>query len=396
MIDFKKELEKFDFFDIDRELQDTYKEVSGIFNVVNSTFSRFSKEQGKTNIRLDELTDILEEEKEKNEMIGELKLKVDNSEKERVSIIRGIIEILDQVEYLYRLFINAENESLKGQLSLMWELISKTLISIGVTRIDDKNTVFDPSLNLIVETSSNTSLDEGVILDVLKSGYIYKGVVVRRSEVIANKHTLEESLIEEVAEVEKIDEVEVTGEMKETEEAETTLEMSKIEKIVEDSESETKKEAKIISEEGKIDDRGIESGVKNGVSAEINKSDISTISVERQINIPTETQHLQVGIKGSTRIKGKGFSNIKIKDSVDVLENNYIIAELENFRDIHINDTFVNNTYIDGYIINIGENKVEKNYNSNDNDDNNNNSSSSNNNKLNKPEIEEGKSKEDN
>jgi len=200
MIDFGKELEEFDFFSVDNNMQNTHKELTNVFNEVNSILGRIGKEQGKANIQLEELMLILDEEKEKDEAIKKLKKSIDSSEYEKLSIVKGLIEVLDHVENLYRLFSTEENESLHQQLSLMWNLISKILLSIGITRIDDENTMFNPLLNSITGTSSDTGLDEGIILNVLKSGYIYKDMVLRKSEVIANKYipipTQDDNIIE--------------------------------------------------------------------------------------------------------------------------------------------------------------------------------------------------------
>ncbi|NSW91119.1 MAG: nucleotide exchange factor GrpE [Firmicutes bacterium] len=199
MIAFEEELKKFDFFNIDSSFKDTQSELVNVFREVNSTLGRISKEQDKANIQLEEIMLVFDEIKEKDETIKKLEKSLDSSEREKLAIIKSLIEILDEVENLYRLSMKEENESWHQQVSLMWGLINKVLFSIGMTRIDDENTMFNPLLNNIVGVKSNIELGEGIVLEVLKSGYTYKGMVLRKSEVIVNKHmaVIEEQRIEE-------------------------------------------------------------------------------------------------------------------------------------------------------------------------------------------------------
>ena len=188
MIDFEEELKRFDFFNIDSSFVYAQNELADIFREVNSILGRIGKEQSKTNMQIEEIMMILDEIKEKDETVEKLEKYVDSSEKEKLFIIKALIEILDEVENLYRLSVKEENESWRQQVFLMWGLIGKILFSIGMTRIDDENTVFNPFLNNITGVKSNTGLAEGIVLEVLKSGYTYKGTILRKSDVIVNKH----------------------------------------------------------------------------------------------------------------------------------------------------------------------------------------------------------------
>jgi molecular chaperone GrpE len=382
MIDFGKELEKFDFFSVDSKLQGTHKELTNVLSEVNSTLGRIGKEQGKANIQLEELMIILDEEKEKHEVIENLKKRIDSSEDEKLSIIKGLIKVLDQIENFYRLFANEENESLYRQLSLMWELIYKILLSIGITRIDDENTIFEPSLNNIVGTNSNTDLDEGTILSVLKSGYIYKDVVLRKSEVIANKHipiSMEEDNTTENKENEYEEISEDNGENLETEDMyDESHKDEGIELIenypecVEREEGEGKesiggKEAIETAED--VNDAQIADDVYNADHMESTEDVVineaaegyTNIHTKRQMNIPMKMRSMNVQIEENTDIKMKEPMSIQIKENVDVQVEGNIVAQLKKHRNICMEATNKESIYIGSDEIDIKTDEIEAN-----------------------------------
>jgi molecular chaperone GrpE len=382
MIDFGKELEKFDFFSVDSKLQDTHKELTNVLSEVNSTLGRIGKEQGKANIQLEELMIILDEEKEKDEVIKNLKKRIDSSEDEKLSIIKGLIKVLDQIENFYRLFANEENESLYRQLSLMWELIYKILLSIGITRIDDENTIFEPSLNNIAGTNSNTDLDEGTILSVLKSGYVYKDMVLRKSEVIANKHisiSMEEDNTTENKENEYEEISEDNGENVETgdvyDESRKDEGIELIEnypECVEREEGEGKesiggKEAIETAED--VNDAQIAEDVYDAERTESTEDVVineaaegyTNIHTKRQMNIPMKMRSMNVQIEENTDIKMKEPMSIQIKENVDVQVEGNIVAQLKKHRNICMEATNKESIYIGSDEIDIKTDEIEAN-----------------------------------
>ncbi|MDD4113489.1 MAG: nucleotide exchange factor GrpE [Herbinix sp.] len=373
MIDFEKELEKFDFFSVDNNLQDTHKELTNVFSEVNSTLGRIGKEQGKANIQLEELMLILDEEKEKDEVINNLKKSIDLSENEKLSVIKGLVEVLDHVENLYRLFTREENESLHQQLSLMWNLISKILLSIGITRIDDENTMFNPFLNSIAGTSSDTDLDEGIVLSVLKSGYIYKDMVLRKSEVIANKHM-------EAEEIDKIYEEQLNKEYM-TEEQKVEDKHNSM-AVGDDNFSENGCEEMNADNVENVKIEGMYAGSHNdgmdnveteavydesnndvsnnrestyGTSVKDSTDDIvikevvkgyTNIHTKRQMNIPVQMKHMNVQIEEHTDVKMKECTSIQIKEHVDVQVEGDMVAQVKKHTNVCMQAMNKENTYI--------------------------------------------------
>lgn len=194
MIDFEKELLKFDFMDSEKYIDKQGQgELENIIQEFNKVVGKIAKEQNKANIQLEELVVMMDEneeaQKDKEQTLASAKEDKTKLRNEKFILIEGLIEILDQIENLYKISKKHENDIWFEQISLMWNLISKTLLSIGITRIDDEYTTYTPFLNTIVSTKDDTQLEEGYVLEVLKSGYFYEGKVLRRSEVIVNKYT---------------------------------------------------------------------------------------------------------------------------------------------------------------------------------------------------------------
>ncbi|NMB95888.1 MAG: nucleotide exchange factor GrpE [Clostridiaceae bacterium] len=208
MIDFEKELQKFNFLndnyenhngEYDGGYDDEYNhnfesnaELPNIIKDFNKVLDIISREQKKANIQLEELVISMgeedEEEKEKANALKALEKSMDALEQEKFLIIKGLIEVLDQVENLYSISKKDKSSPWFKQISLMWQLISKILLSAGITRIYDENIMFNPLLNNIAVTEYNPQFEEGIVLEVLKSGYIYKEKILRKSEVVVNKH----------------------------------------------------------------------------------------------------------------------------------------------------------------------------------------------------------------
>ena len=187
MIDFEKELRKFQFLELDEEFIDLQNESSVIVKAFEKTLSRFGKEQGKTNIQLEELTGQFEEELDNNSDRAQLKKELSLAEDEKCNLVNGFITILDQIEDLYRFSAKSSEESWSKQHELLWNNISNELLSIGIMKIDGKNALFNKDLQIPVEVRSSPWHGDGIVIEVLRCGYVYKTNVLRKAKVVVNK-----------------------------------------------------------------------------------------------------------------------------------------------------------------------------------------------------------------
>jgi len=186
MFELEKEFQKYNFFELDNEKIDKLNEVSFITESINETLKKISKNNRKVNIQVDEIIDILDEDKEKKIENIDLKKRFENIECENKKLVLGFISILDQIEDIYRYSLKNFSSNWSEQIELLWNSISKQLQTLGIIQISDQNTFFNPTINLAVNSTQNENLRDGIIVDILKTGYIYNNIVLRKSEIIVN------------------------------------------------------------------------------------------------------------------------------------------------------------------------------------------------------------------
>ncbi|NLI93093.1 MAG: nucleotide exchange factor GrpE [Peptococcaceae bacterium] len=187
MIDFRKELAKFDFVTVDAEFVGCYNEAIQVIEVFNSTLKRIGKELNNTNIQLEEVLSQYMEEKEKDKYIAEMKKAITAYEEEKLSLVRGLVATLDQLEDLYRYSLKNECGSWSEQIQLLWRNTSANLLLQGITRIEGENTLFDSRIHSAVQVKEDNNFPNGVILEVLRSGYMYRSRLLRKAQVVVNK-----------------------------------------------------------------------------------------------------------------------------------------------------------------------------------------------------------------
>ena len=187
MIDFDKELQKFQFLELDEDFIGLQNESSVIAKEFQRTLNRFGKEQGKTNLQLEEITGQLEEHRDKNSDKEQLKEELYLAEEEKQNLINGLILIMDQIEDLYRFSTKSSEESWSKQLELLWDNISNELLSIGIMKIEGENAQYNKNLHIAAEVRYCPEYEDGIILEVLRCGYVYKINVLRKAKVVVNK-----------------------------------------------------------------------------------------------------------------------------------------------------------------------------------------------------------------
>lgn len=197
MIDFEKELNKFNFIDMDASTGIIDNEAINAIDAFNAVLKRLSKDQSNANTQLEELVELAAEKVEKDCKAEEFNKQMQVCEDEKLALVKGFIEILDQIEDLYRYSAANDYGNWSTQIRLLWENINNHLIISGVTRIEGLNTTFNPFLCTVKMTRDEPDVQEGLILDVLRCGYMYKGSVIRKAEVVVNKRNTESEYYEQ-------------------------------------------------------------------------------------------------------------------------------------------------------------------------------------------------------
>jgi molecular chaperone GrpE (heat shock protein) len=187
MIDFRKELAKFDFVTVDAEFTGYYYETTPVIEVFTSTLKRIGKELNHTNLQLEEILSHYMEEKEKDRQLIEQKKMIAAYEAEKLSLVQGLVATLDQLEDIYRYALKNERGGWSEQMQLLWRNTSANLLPLGIIRIEGENTLFDARIHAAVQVKEDKDIKNGVILEVLRCGYIYQSHLVRKAQVIVNK-----------------------------------------------------------------------------------------------------------------------------------------------------------------------------------------------------------------
>ncbi|MBS4031208.1 MAG: nucleotide exchange factor GrpE [Clostridiales bacterium] len=188
MIDFQKELSKFDFFTIDREFAGHYNETAQVIDVFNVTLRRIGKEMSNANIQLEEVLVQAMEEKEKDRYIAEQKATIAACEEAKLSLVQGLVAVLDQLENIYRYALKNERGSWSEQVQFLWSDTSAILLQQGIVRVEGENTLFDSRLHSAVQVKEGSNIPNGLILEVLRCGYMYQSRLIRKAQVIVNKN----------------------------------------------------------------------------------------------------------------------------------------------------------------------------------------------------------------
>ena len=183
MIDLKSELQKIAYQNIDGAFIGRKSDIAEAFRLYADNIGRLYKKQGEMNIQLEEIYSLAAENQQNNV--------IESLEKENEKLIKALVFSADMIEDLYTYYENNYDEAMTAQSSVIWRTLCKTFAAAGLVRVADENTPFDPTLNSVENIICDMNINEGYIAKVLKSGYIYKNKVIRKSLVVINKTEIE-------------------------------------------------------------------------------------------------------------------------------------------------------------------------------------------------------------
>lgn len=187
MIDVAREIEKYASIDINKEVAFDNDELSIILQNATKAYERIGKQQFKSNTILEELIEIVEENKVKEDQIRDMRSIINKSDSNASKLLTGLLDINDAFEDMYLYVAKSEVKSLKEAINLQKEKNIRMLSLCGVTIIGNKTDNFDSNIYIAKELGDREDLDDGVIIEVLRCGYIYDGQVIRKAQVVINK-----------------------------------------------------------------------------------------------------------------------------------------------------------------------------------------------------------------
>ena len=101
-------------------------------------------------------------------------------------LIKSLLPIIDNFERAIAMDTSENDKYLEGYKMIYTNMLS-VLKNIGVTEIDCLHKPFDPKFMDAVLTESIIEEEQGVVLDVLQKGYMYKDKLLRPAMVKVNE-----------------------------------------------------------------------------------------------------------------------------------------------------------------------------------------------------------------
>ena len=101
-----------------------------------------------------------------------------------VDAVKVILPALDAFDIALKQI--TDEKSLEG-IKMIKSQIEKSLLDLGVTKIECVGKPFNPHLHNAVLTQNNDEFEDDIVTDEYASGYMYKDKVIRYSQVRVNK-----------------------------------------------------------------------------------------------------------------------------------------------------------------------------------------------------------------
>ena len=153
-----------------KSLTENFGQLNHILNKNNEILTKLNRNQSEITITLSDIRDSMTHETHE-EINPEVK-----------KLIAAMLGVADMVEAFYDFSLQSNQPALIEQSAMMFKSMQKKYAVAGLSRIADKGSTPDITLNQVVATDE--TVKEGMIAETVTSGYLYNGNVIRKSEVI--------------------------------------------------------------------------------------------------------------------------------------------------------------------------------------------------------------------
>ncbi len=179
MIDIQKEIQH--YLKEDAAQPNTeQKEGSGFFDALDKALNRIGKEQYKTARNVEDILETLNGFKNSFENVPQ----VGNQER----YIDTMLELMDMMEDMLHAISIGSNEAWRIQMDLLWRKAGDALQRCGMERMEPLGASFSAELHTAKEVQAYPGVPNGHILDVIRSGYLSDGKMVRKAQVVVNRN----------------------------------------------------------------------------------------------------------------------------------------------------------------------------------------------------------------
>ncbi len=160
-------------------------DLSQMVQSVEGILQRIKKDQIKQTGKLEHAVDLLEEQQEDTQR--EYRVKLKKAEEENETLLSALLSIADAFENLYRYIYKSQNDQWKEQILLLWKQMGDIFLSYGIIRIEGESFLYSVRMHTAIKVVAQQEIPTGVIVEVLKSGYMYKDHIIRKASVIVNQ-----------------------------------------------------------------------------------------------------------------------------------------------------------------------------------------------------------------
>ncbi|CDM68029.1 Hypothetical protein CM240_0865 [Clostridium bornimense] len=164
----------------DKKLDDLY----GPFVDMEEKMKNIEKANKKNTLIMDTIKTELDE---KNKKIRELESTIRGYAEREDKLVKKVIKILDQIDYIDNFANTAKDEALMNNIKTMKKLIRKELREVGIEEIPTVGEIYNQDLHQCVDAVEDDTKTKYEIVDVIKKGYLMDGKVKRAASVIAVK-----------------------------------------------------------------------------------------------------------------------------------------------------------------------------------------------------------------
>lgn len=190
MIDVAKELRGF-VEDLHKDSLERFCDIADVIGEFNKVLNKLGKEQYRYLSQLDEIMMSLEEQENYHKECVFLQQQNRMKDMEVKKLVAVLLSVLDSYEDLYRYALKYGDESWKEQMTMQWNRTGVILKQNGIVRIEGIGELFVPQLYAVEEIRRVPGIPNGQIVDIIRSGYMYNGEIIRKAKVVVNQ-TLEE------------------------------------------------------------------------------------------------------------------------------------------------------------------------------------------------------------
>jgi molecular chaperone GrpE (heat shock protein) len=172
MLDFEKELARL----LSREwgMLPQY-EFAELAMAGQSLLTELEKKQSDVSLQIEEIYDLAKEQRGLIEAL-------ENEKGAKNRLVSAAMGIADLIEYFYAHARRSGSEDLKNQAGIMWQNSVALLASCGVFRFGEAGEPLDPRMHT-VKASAESPFPREYVTDVLQSGYVYQGEIIRKAAV---------------------------------------------------------------------------------------------------------------------------------------------------------------------------------------------------------------------